>query len=85
MCAVEWWKSYLTGREQFVSVNGQNSSKIQIQCGVPQRSVLGSLLYVNDTGSSDGAEMRSFVDDANVFALNNIPALLTKQAESVLR
>ena len=29
-------KSYLTNRKQFVSINGYDSTKLDITCGVPQ-------------------------------------------------
>lgn len=36
-----WFKSYLTDRSQFVSINGSNSFHSDLMFGVPQRSVLG--------------------------------------------
>ena len=39
-------RSYLTGRTQFVRINGTNSSVHYLKYGVPQGSVLGPLLYL---------------------------------------
>ena len=41
-----WVKSYLQGRSQCVCVDGSLSPFMDIQCGVPQGSVLGPLLYI---------------------------------------
>jgi hypothetical protein len=41
--ALDWFQNYLTGRKQFVIINGQNSSLKEVLLGVPQGSILGPL------------------------------------------
>ena len=43
---VTWFQPYLSNRLQSVSVNGINSMLTMIDCGVPQGSVLGPILFV---------------------------------------
>ena len=44
--ALEWIKSYLSNRFQYVLFNGIRSDPCLIKCGVPQGSILGPLLFV---------------------------------------
>ena len=37
----DWFQSYLSNRFQFISINGVNSDHRNIECRVPQGSVLG--------------------------------------------
>ena len=69
---INWFKSYLSNRQQFVSYdsNKQSSNK-NINCGVPQGSILGPLLfilYVNDLCNvSNILKPIMFADDTNLF------------------
>ena len=70
---LEWFQSYLYNRQQFVSANGLHSNLNYINCGVPQGSVLGPLLfliYINDLSNAcSKSHLRLFADDANTFLL----------------
>lgn len=65
--AVKWFESYLQNRKQVVDVGGALSKPQTVQCGVPQGSVLGPLLfllYINDLKSVCSCELFLFADDS---------------------
>ena len=68
---LNWFRSYLRGRSQYVSVNGHSSDLLPISCGVPQGSVLGPLLfliYVNDPPNiSKVLQFDLFADDTSIY------------------
>ena len=72
--ALNWFKSYLKNRQQYVHLNGASSALSNIVCGVPQGSILGPLLfilYINDIiKCSDILQFILFADDTNLFYSN---------------
>ena len=64
-------ENYLTGRQQRVALNGQNSSWKNILAGVPKGSVLGPLLfliYINDLPNGIESICKIFADDTFLFS-----------------
>ena len=43
--ALEWIRSYLTGRSQRVSAHGATSDTVSLECGLPQGSLFGPEMY----------------------------------------
>ena len=68
--AHDWFKSYLSDRTQYVTINGQTSSNRDMLYGVPQGSILGPLLfiiYINDIPNiCENCTFILYADDANI-------------------
>ena len=68
---LQWFASYLHGRQQRVTILGAISSKKPVCSGVPQGSILGPvlfLLYVNDLPDAvTNSSVACFADDTKVF------------------
>jgi exonuclease III len=83
--ALNWVKSYLSNREQFVTVSGKDSAKSEMAYGVPQGSILGPLLfiiYINDIPEiSKLAKFILYADDANIIVTGNT---ITEVNEKIL-
>ena len=87
--ALEWFRNYLTNRKQYVSLNNCNSNLHGVNCGVPQGSLLGPLLfivYINDfCRSSDILSFILFADDSNLFFSHDNPHTLVNTINSELK
>ena len=89
--ALHWFTSYLSERQQYVSVNGNTSGQLEISCGVPQGSVLGSLLFlicINDLPNvSKLLSFFLFLDDTNIYFkshdLTRPQKIMNRQLEKV--
>ena len=65
------FRSYLSHQQQYVSINGYNPGLTKINCGVPQGSVLGPLLfllYISDLNQViKFCKVHHFTDSTNLY------------------
>ena len=64
--------NFLSKRKQSVLLNGQNSSWTNVHAGIPQGSILGSLLlliYMNDLSGNLISNKKLFADDTSLFSV----------------
>ena len=85
----DWFRSYLTGRRQCVSVGGTESNFLDIECGVPQGSILGPILflcYINDMSASLNCRLSLYADDSTLIAsgrdIQTLSTFLSGELES---
>ena len=80
---LSWFHSYLKQKNQYIRVtHGLKTDSETIVCGVPQGSILGSLLFLpyinNFPNCSDQLDPIMFADDNNLFFEHrNIQTLLS--------
>ena len=87
--ANDWFKSYLTNRMQYVSIDGISSDLLKVNFGVPQGSVLGPLLfllYINDLhNSSRFSSPFHFADDTGLPNIEGSIRVIKKTLNKDLR
>jgi hypothetical protein len=86
--ANDWIRSYLSNRQQYALINNHKSNHVPINCGVPQGSILGPLLfliYINNLPNfSSKLTSILFADDSNLFSdSSNLPDLQSKINEEM--
>jgi len=83
-----WFADYLSNRKQAVMINSAFSEFKQIECGVPQGSVLGPLLFsifINDVFDLPlSGNLFMFADDASLFYTTNTHIELLGQMQDDL-
>ena len=85
----DWFKTYLTGRSQSVTVLGKQSKNTTICHGVPQGSVLGPLLfliYINDLHNAiKHSSVFHFADDTSLLNANHSMKKINRQVNHDLK
>ena len=87
--ANKWFKSYLSNRNQYVSINGYDSNLADVKFGVPQGSVLGPLLfliYINDLNQAlKFCKVHHFADETNLIHFSKSVYRLNKYVKLDLK
>ena len=71
--ALQWLRSYLQDRTQTLAVGGSSSDVTSLECGVPQGSVLGPVLFnlymapLGDLIASHGISYLCYADDTQMY------------------
>ena len=87
--AHDWFRSFITGRQQSVRLGSSRSSSVPVRSGVPQGSVLGPILYVLYTADvmqlveSLQASVHLYADDTQLYGFCR-PAASAALAQRIL-
>ena len=87
----EWFRNYLSNRQQFTCDAGARSSRPSITCGVPQGSVLAfetSVIFdlcIIDTGNAArNGIIKLFADDTNLLVFGESFSIVNQKAYECL-
>ena len=83
--AVQWFNSYLSGRQQLVNIADTNLDFRNVLCGVSQGSILGPLLflvYVNDMKAAVKCKLLLYADDSALLVSGK--DILEMETQSIL-
>ena len=80
-----WMQAFLSNRTQWVVVDGANSQWCPVECGKPQGTVLGPLLFllfINDLPNFISSQVRLYVDNCLLYhIISSIEDQLKIQAD----
>ena len=84
-----WFKSHLSNHNHYVSINVYEFGLAALNCGVPQGSVQGPLLfllYINDLNQAVRfCKVHHFADETNLLCLSNSIKKLNKLVNADLK
>ena len=70
--ALDWFASYLDNRKQAVAIDSMVSDPLPLDCGVPQGSVAGPIIFtlysapIEDVASANGIQCMTYADDTQL-------------------
>ena len=74
---LKWFTSYLTGRQQYVEIDGYSSGLLTLTTGVPQGSILEPLLFLNNMNdipqATDYFDFILYADDTSLYSKIQTP------------
>jgi len=82
---LQWFRTYLIGRRQYVRIGSSSSTPAVIVCGVPQGSVLGPILFLLYTADllslieDHGLRPHLYADDTQIYGFCSPSASLQLQ------